>query len=64
MTLKTASASPSQAQQQWMELGYGLFIHFGPNTFTASGSGGGKFPAADFHPAALDTAANELGLKV
>ncbi len=49
------SATPSKAQQQWMELGYGLFIHFGPNTFTATGWGDGKFPAADFHPAQLST---------
>ena len=38
-----------------MELGYGLFLHFGPNTFTAAGWGDGKFPSADFHPAELDT---------
>ena len=35
--------TPSKAQQQWMELGYGLFIHFGPDTFTAAGWGDGKF---------------------
>ena len=48
-------AAPSNAQQQWMELRYGLFIHFGPNTFTASGWGDGRFPAADFHATELST---------
>ncbi len=55
MSTKIEPASPSPAQQRWMELGYGLFLHFGPNTFTAAGWGDGKFPAADFGPAKLDT---------
>jgi alpha-L-fucosidase len=33
----------SPAQRDWMALGYGLFVHFGPWTWT--GSGDGKFPA-------------------
>ena len=37
-----------------MRLGYGLFLHFGPNTFTQSGWGDGRFPPAGFAPAALD----------
>jgi alpha-L-fucosidase len=37
-----------------MALGYGMFLHFGPNTFTQSGWGDGRFPAGEFAPAALD----------
>lgn len=50
-----ASSLPTPAQQAWMALGYGMFIHFGPNTFTSSGWGDGRFPAEQFAPTALDT---------
>jgi alpha-L-fucosidase len=40
------------AQREWMALGYGLFVHFGP--WTWSGSGDGKFPAARMTAPALD----------
>jgi alpha-L-fucosidase len=42
------------AKSKWMELGYGMFIHFGVNTFAGSGWGDGKFPARDFNPDRLD----------
>ena len=29
-----------------MALGYGMFLHFGPNTFTQSGWGDGRYEAA------------------
>ncbi len=46
---------PTPAQRAWMDLGYGMFIHFGPNTFTQSGWGDGSFPANRFDPRRLDT---------
>ncbi|RYX84446.1 hypothetical protein EON83_09995 [bacterium] len=59
---------PSAAQKAWMDLGYGMFIHFGPNTFTNQGWGDGKFPASSFEPTKLDVAqwagvAAEAGMK-
>jgi len=39
-----------------MELGYGLFIHFGSNTFAGTAWGDGRFPAAGFAPTNLDPA--------
>jgi alpha-L-fucosidase len=44
--------APTAAQAEWMSLAYGMFIHFGPWTF--SGSGDGKYPAADVHAPDLD----------
>jgi alpha-L-fucosidase len=51
-----------------MRLGYGMFIHFGPNTFAGVAWGDGSFPAAKFNPARLDTrqwagTAAEAGMK-
>lgn len=43
---------PTRAQASFLELGYGMFIHFGPWTF--SGTADGKFPAAQVDPRALD----------
>jgi alpha-L-fucosidase len=40
---------PNQAKKAWMNLGYGLFTHFGPNTLAGDSWGDGKFPAADVH---------------
>lgn len=42
--------SQDAAIQQWRSLEYGMFIHFGPNTFSGQAWGDGKFPAADFQP--------------
>lgn len=58
----------TNAQKSWMELGYGMFIHFGVNTFAGSGWGDGKFPARDFNPTKLDPTqwaemAAEAGMK-
>ena len=32
------------AQKSWLKLGYGMFIHFGPNTIQGKDWGDGKFP--------------------
>ena len=49
------SATPTPAHDAWLKLGYGMFLHFGPNTFGTSGWGDGTFPAERFTPDALDT---------
>ncbi len=45
-------AAPTPAQADWMKLGYGLFVHFGPWTWT--GTGDGRFPAERVDAPALD----------
>ncbi|MBI4928681.1 MAG: alpha-L-fucosidase, partial [Anaerolineae bacterium] len=52
--MNTPQIGPSPAQRAWMALGYGLFIHFGPNTFSGQSWGDGTFPAAGFAPTSLD----------
>ncbi len=59
---------PSPAQKAWLELGYGMFIHFGPTTFTDNGWGDGTFPAEDFYakdlnPTQWAEVAVEAGMK-
>jgi alpha-L-fucosidase len=46
------TAAPTVAQAEWMRLGYGMFIHFGPWTYC--GNGDGKFPAERVTAPALD----------
>ncbi|MDR3709017.1 MAG: alpha-L-fucosidase [Capsulimonadaceae bacterium] len=48
------SATPSASQSAWTQLQYGMFIHFGPNTFSGQAWGDGVFPASGFAPAKLD----------
>jgi alpha-L-fucosidase len=43
---------PTRAQADWMGLAYGMFLHFGPWTWT--GTGDGKFPAERVHAPDLD----------
>jgi alpha-L-fucosidase len=50
--MHTADGTPTPAQAEWMRLGYGMFIHFGP--WTWSGTGDGKLPAERVHAPALD----------
>jgi alpha-L-fucosidase len=50
-----ADGAPSPAQAEWLGLGYGMFIHFGPWTF--SGNGDGRFPAERVHAPDLDARA-------
>jgi len=46
---------PNAQQLRFQELGLGLFIHFGMNTFTGEGTGGrGEHPADIFNPTDLD----------
>jgi alpha-L-fucosidase len=45
-------SAPTVAQAAWMRLGYGMFIHFGPWTWT--GVGDGKFPADQVQAPELD----------
>ena len=46
---------PNANQWAFQELGCGLFIHFGMNTFTGEGTGGkGAHPAETFHPTDLN----------
>ena len=47
-----SDAAPTPAQADFLSLGYGMFIHFGPWTFT--GTGDGKFPAERVDAPALD----------
>jgi alpha-L-fucosidase len=51
----TGRAAPTPAQSAWMGLGYGMFIHFGPWSWT--GTGDGKFPAERVDAPLLDVAA-------
>ena len=48
-------AAPTSAQADWLRLQYGMFIHFGPWTWT--GTGDGKFPAERVVAPALDARA-------
>jgi alpha-L-fucosidase len=53
--VKGAPLQPSAAQEEWQRLQYGLFVHFGP--WTWSGTGDGKLPAEKVHAPALDVRA-------
>ena len=48
------TSQPTPAQLAWRELEFGMFVHFGPNTFAGVGWGDGNFPATQFCPAKLD----------
>jgi alpha-L-fucosidase len=50
--MDAGDVAPTPAQADWMRLGYGMFIHFGPWTY--SGTGDGKLPAAAVDPRELD----------
>lgn len=59
---------PSAVQQAWMDLGFGLFIHFGINTYYDVEWSDGTLDPVKFNPAQLDTdqwcaAAKEAGMK-
>ena len=59
---------PTPAQKEWMKLGYGMFIHFGPNTLSRVEWGEGDFPIESFDFPKLDVAqwagiAAEAGMK-
>jgi alpha-L-fucosidase len=59
---------PTASQKAWLNLHYGMFLHFGPNTILGVGWGDGKFPPAQFAPRKLDCAqwaevARQAGMK-
>jgi alpha-L-fucosidase len=47
-----AAIAPTPAQSDWLSLAYGMFIHFGPWTY--SGTGDGRFPAERVDAPSLD----------
>jgi alpha-L-fucosidase len=51
---QTSYSKPSKLQQQQSERGYGMFIHFGVNTFNEIEWSKGNLPAASFSPTNLD----------
>ncbi|MEY4487770.1 MAG: hypothetical protein RIQ79_278, partial [Verrucomicrobiota bacterium] len=54
-TFASAQAlQPNAGQRQLIERGYGMFIHFGVNTFNQVEWSDGKLPASSFNPTALD----------
>ena len=60
--------TPTAAQKAWQDLGYGMFLHFGPNTLTGKSWGDGLFPAQNFVIPHLDvdqwaSVAREAGMK-
>ncbi|MGH2622688.1 MAG: alpha-L-fucosidase [Sphingobacterium sp.] len=59
---------PSEDQVTWQKMGYYMFIHFGPNTFTDKEWGDGKEHPGVFNPTALDArqwarTAKQAGMK-
>jgi len=58
----------SEAQRKWLELKFGMFIHFGLNTFEGKEWGEGNTPLSVFNPTDLNTdqwceVAAEAGMK-
>ena len=52
--MKAQSPKPTKAQLEWHDMGYYLFAHFGPNTFTDKEWGHGDEAANIFNPESLD----------
>ena len=50
----TPSDKPDKTQKLLIERGYGMFIHFGVNTFTNLEWSDGKTPASMFNPSNPD----------
>ena len=48
------STSPNETQRRLNERGYGMFVHFGMNTFIEQEWSDGSAPATDYAPTALD----------
>ena len=45
---------PTEAQLQWQQMEYNMFVHFGPNTFSGLEWGEGTEPEDLFCPTDLD----------
>ncbi len=63
-----AEVKPTSAQEKWLELGFGLFIHFGINTFNDAEWSDGTLDPATFNPTKFDAeqwcrAAKDAGMK-
>ena len=54
MALTMKPLLPTPAQLRWQELGLGVFIHYGVNTFAGLEWSDGTLPAASFDPGELD----------
>lgn len=50
----TPSTTPNATQQAMMERGYGMFIHFGVNTFSGDEWSDGTVPLSAYNPTKLD----------
>ncbi len=48
------ATSPNAAQKEMIKRGYGMFIHFGVNTFTDAEWSNGTIPASTYNPTNLD----------
>ncbi|MFP3938132.1 MAG: alpha-L-fucosidase [Phycisphaerae bacterium] len=49
-----AEVVPTEAQKTWLELQFGVFLHFGVNTFNDAEWSDGTLPAESFAPTELD----------
>ncbi|MFZ4582936.1 MAG: alpha-L-fucosidase [Paludibacter sp.] len=63
-----AAVQPTSAQQAWMDLGFGMFIHFGINTYYDKEWSDGTLSPKAFNPSELDTdqwckVASQAGMK-
>ncbi|PWT95284.1 MAG: glycoside hydrolase family 29 (alpha-L-fucosidase) [Bacteroidetes bacterium] len=52
--LKPLPPVPTKYQQQWQEMEFYIFVHFGPNTFTDKEWGAGNEPEDAFNPTQMD----------
>lgn len=52
--MQSPSAEPSAYQQAQIDRAFGMFIHFGINTFNNTEWSDGKLPAASYNPSAID----------
>jgi alpha-L-fucosidase len=50
----TPSTKPNKCQQMLIDRGYGMFIHFGPNTFADTEWSDGTIPPSTYSPTKLD----------
>jgi alpha-L-fucosidase len=55
LMMEEIQATPSQAQRNWMALKFGMFVHFGINTYFDTEWSDGTLDAQKFDPKELDT---------